>query len=661
MTFYFHVHRQGRTITKSFGRTRDRAPKQAAGVAYFNEQGELLLCKRRTGITDHPGEWAFPAGGVEPGESSAAAARREFKEELDHSLPSLASAPAVEHGRFTAYVYWGESFTPDLDHEHTEWGWFHTEYLPEPTHPGVVAVLEAMPTVVLAHLLSERAATQDADFKEDEHPRDGDGKFTAGAGGGSSSAKPTKATAKGSKAGVHELLSSGHPFTVEELMEATGSTNRVTITTALSDLKNPKYAGALGHLAITKRPDGMYHVEKATTSAAAEAKEAPTTKPTKNSPREVYRTRSYAEAKKMSAATQGLKTKAEQDEEAEKRYGGGTMAPPAAALEKLAKLNDSSKAHFKGELNSDEVFAQPMNVGMNFDLRDAAPDYDELGVEMEVDTSALIPTQTGVDVAQVAALLKGEHKASSLPTVIRSATTGALYLQDGHHRAAGERLKGTGSMKVLVVDYKRRGGEDHFLKPTPTRARTQEPVAPPAPKVPSELSAVGITSAEHDAFKKYKAARAGTPEHEQARIDLHEELGGESDDPDYRLKMYTLNKHHKEPAAAPKAPEWKKDSWQSFHRATLASGHTASKAEHPNGDVTYTVRGGGSTFVHNIKTDSEGTILHHRVEMPITIQTVKGPAPGTTQKGLNPNQAAKHAGVYKDLGLVPWHKQDPTP
>ena len=196
MTFYFHVHRQGRTITKSFGRTRDRAPKQAAGVAYFNEEGELLLCKRRTGIADHPGEWAFPAGGVEPGESPAAAARREFKEEMGHSLPSLAQQPAVENGSFTAYVYWGESFTPDLDHEHTECGWFHTEHLPEPTHPGVVAVLEALPTVVLAHLLSERASTQDADFKEDEHPN-GDVTYTV-RGGGSTFVHNTKTDSEGS-------------------------------------------------------------------------------------------------------------------------------------------------------------------------------------------------------------------------------------------------------------------------------------------------------------------------------------------------------------------------------------------------------------------------------------------------------------------------------
>lgn len=35
MTFYFHVHHQGRTITKSFGRTRDRPPRLLEWFAQY--------------------------------------------------------------------------------------------------------------------------------------------------------------------------------------------------------------------------------------------------------------------------------------------------------------------------------------------------------------------------------------------------------------------------------------------------------------------------------------------------------------------------------------------------------------------------------------------------------------------------------------------------
>jgi hypothetical protein len=85
----------------------------------------------------------------------------------------------------------------------------------------------------------------------------------APAGGNAVGAKPTQSTAKGAKPAVHQLLSSGHPFSVDELMKATGVTNKVTIMTALSDLKNPKYAGQLGALTIEKGADGMYKVTKA--------------------------------------------------------------------------------------------------------------------------------------------------------------------------------------------------------------------------------------------------------------------------------------------------------------------------------------------------------------------------------------------------------------
>lgn len=78
--------------------------------------------------------------------------------------------------------------------------------------------------------------------------------------------KPTSTTAKGARAATHELLSSGHPFSVDELCKATGAP-KSTITTVLSAFKNPKYAGKLGTLEIVKRPDGMYHVQKKEGSA----------------------------------------------------------------------------------------------------------------------------------------------------------------------------------------------------------------------------------------------------------------------------------------------------------------------------------------------------------------------------------------------------------
>ncbi len=82
-------------------------------------------------------------------------------------------------------------------------------------------------------------------------------------GEGPAGPKPTQGPGGPAKAATHALLSSGHPFSVEELMKATGVTTRSTMMTALSDLKNPKYAGKLGALQIEKGADGMYRVTKA--------------------------------------------------------------------------------------------------------------------------------------------------------------------------------------------------------------------------------------------------------------------------------------------------------------------------------------------------------------------------------------------------------------
>lgn len=118
------------------------------------------------------------------------------------------------------------------------------------------------------------------------HPFYGN-QWTEGAGGGE---KPTKASAKGVKGGVHELLSSGHSFTFEELKAATGVTTDKHLSSALSELKNPKWAGPKGALTILK-VGNHYYVQKADPNAGqskpeaapkpvAEAKPAAAEKPT---------------------------------------------------------------------------------------------------------------------------------------------------------------------------------------------------------------------------------------------------------------------------------------------------------------------------------------------------------------------------------------------
>src|ERR1700757_2922183 len=59
------------------------ASVMAAGIAYFDPDGNVLLLKRSPD-SDHAGEWCMPGGGIDEGETAEQAARRESGEEIGH-------------------------------------------------------------------------------------------------------------------------------------------------------------------------------------------------------------------------------------------------------------------------------------------------------------------------------------------------------------------------------------------------------------------------------------------------------------------------------------------------------------------------------------------------------------------------------------------------
>lgn len=66
--------------------------------------------------------------------------------------------------------------------------------------------------------------------------------------------KPTLVASKGVKNQIHELLTSGHPFTLEELQKATGAKLKQQLFNAINELKKGK------GLKIEKSAHGFYHV-----------------------------------------------------------------------------------------------------------------------------------------------------------------------------------------------------------------------------------------------------------------------------------------------------------------------------------------------------------------------------------------------------------------
>ncbi|CCQ16372.1 putative mutT2 protein [Rhodococcus sp. AW25M09] len=76
-----------------------RAAAVAVAVGGAPGDRRMLLTKRPDRLRAHPGQYALPGGGVDPGESSVQACLRELDEEL-----GLRAAPADVLGRLDDYV-----------------------------------------------------------------------------------------------------------------------------------------------------------------------------------------------------------------------------------------------------------------------------------------------------------------------------------------------------------------------------------------------------------------------------------------------------------------------------------------------------------------------------------------------------------------------------
>lgn len=109
----------------------------AAGVL-FRAPDNTALFVRRGPASDHPGEWAFPGGHIEAGETPQQAASREAREEIGHDVPLDSLQDLGLSNGFNTYLYSvTQKVTPVLNEEHTEWVWAALSSPPTPLHPGV--------------------------------------------------------------------------------------------------------------------------------------------------------------------------------------------------------------------------------------------------------------------------------------------------------------------------------------------------------------------------------------------------------------------------------------------------------------------------------------------------------------------------------------------
>jgi 8-oxo-dGTP pyrophosphatase MutT (NUDIX family) len=124
------------------------ATAAAAGIMFWTPDSRALFL-RRGADGDHAGEWCFPGGGIEQGETAEDAARREAAEETKSEivleggplklLDRRTSDEGVDYSTFVQPVT--DQFLPTLNGEHSAFAWAPTSHPPEPLHPGVKAVL----------------------------------------------------------------------------------------------------------------------------------------------------------------------------------------------------------------------------------------------------------------------------------------------------------------------------------------------------------------------------------------------------------------------------------------------------------------------------------------------------------------------------------------
>jgi len=134
--------------------SKDETPKVGVGVALLDDEGRLLLMKRRGAHGE--GEWSLPGGHMELGECFDGVCKREVKEETGipiagvqkvHFTNDIFEEDGLHYVTLFFKAYWDSSIwkakarimEPDRCED---MGWFDRENLPTPLFPPLDRMLE---------------------------------------------------------------------------------------------------------------------------------------------------------------------------------------------------------------------------------------------------------------------------------------------------------------------------------------------------------------------------------------------------------------------------------------------------------------------------------------------------------------------------------------
>jgi 8-oxo-dGTP pyrophosphatase MutT (NUDIX family) len=147
-TNHYDADGDAHSVAAAFDPEDDEPKTRAAGIAYHDPDGNVLLVKRHSSSKDYPDHWAFPGGHLEEGETAKQAATRETQEECGHTVQDcqwMHEHHTDDGVHFTTFKTTGPRFKPVLNEEHSAFTWASPNAMPSPLHPGVPAALDADP------------------------------------------------------------------------------------------------------------------------------------------------------------------------------------------------------------------------------------------------------------------------------------------------------------------------------------------------------------------------------------------------------------------------------------------------------------------------------------------------------------------------------------
>jgi len=113
--------------------------EEVGGVLIYCPSTKRVLLVKRSSEFDCPKTWALISGGIEENETPLRSIKREILEELQYDPNKIFYRfIGIESNHNNFYFFQGlveEEFTPILNHENEEYGWFDKDSLPSPLYP----------------------------------------------------------------------------------------------------------------------------------------------------------------------------------------------------------------------------------------------------------------------------------------------------------------------------------------------------------------------------------------------------------------------------------------------------------------------------------------------------------------------------------------------